>query len=72
MSWQIWLLIVIGQGLDYLLASGVAWLAIWAFDLTYNGWAVGLLMWLVWNLWNFMKPKKKKTVDEMWQEMGRR
>ena len=37
MSWQLWLLIVIGQGLDYLVASGIAWLAIWVFDLTYNG-----------------------------------
>ena len=48
---------IAGGLFDYLLFSGVAWLIIWAFELTYNPWAVGLVILVIYYLWQLIKPK---------------
>ncbi len=56
----------------YLIAVVGTWLVLWAFELDYNPWAVGIITFLAWNIIaNMIKPEK--TIDEKWNEiMGRK
>lgn len=57
--------IILLLGLSYLFATGVAWIFIWAFNLEYSAWVMGLPMWVILVLFRRGKDRKE-TLQERW------
>ncbi len=57
--------------LKYLVAVAGTWLVLWAFELNYNVWEVGIITFLAWNIiGNMLKPEP--TIEEKWQQIIKR
>ena len=61
-------LIVIAIGITYLVSAGIAWIFIWAFELQYSPWVIALPVWFTWVVIDKIRPKRKKTTEELWNE----
>ena len=63
------LMVVVAFGVTYLISAGIAWLFIWAFELTYSTWVVAFPVWIVWLIIDKLRPKREKTIQEKWEEL---
>lgn len=51
--------VILVLGFTYLVATGIAWIFIWAFDLEYSAWVIGLPVWLIVAIFNIVREIKQ-------------
>ena len=55
----------------YLFSVGLTWIFMWAFELEYNIWAVGVVVFIIWNILEGI-TEPKLTEEQKWNKAFRR
>ena len=55
----------------YLFSVGLTWIFMWAFELEYNIWAVGVVVFITWNILEGI-TEPKLTEEQKWNKAFRR
>ena len=57
--------------LKYLMSVAFTWLVLWAFELNYNPWAIGIVVFILLNIID-NATRKELTTEQKWNKMYRK